>query len=202
MPLALWLEISKPPRTAIRAAVDQSFLLGAVILSLASGFTQSLVTGADHHVGARFAATSILLIALVVGAAWGLFQVSLLAGLLYLVARWTKSRVLFRHLWTALGWANVPQSAALGLWLIGTLLLGRSLYLSPASLPPLSAGFIGLVGLATAVCWIWWAVVVVKAVAEVHHVGAWAAVGHIVGAFALFMAAALILVPVAILLWR
>src|SRR2546422_5238573 len=60
-----------------------------------------------------------------------LFPYTTLFRSLYIVARWTGSAVPFRQLWTALGWANVPQCAALVLWLIGTLILGRSLYLDP-----------------------------------------------------------------------
>ncbi len=126
-----WLQIWTRPRAAIRGVVDQGRLLAAVLLSVGSGIAQSLVTGANHQVGARFAAPVILLIAIGVGTLWGLLQLSVLTGLLYIVARWTGSAVPFRQLWTALGWANVPPCAALGLWLIGTLILGRSLYLDP-----------------------------------------------------------------------
>jgi len=200
-----WLQIWTRPRAAIRGVVDQGRLLAAVLLSVGSGVVQSLVTGANHQVGARFTAPVILLIAVGVGTLWGLFQLSLLAGLLYIVARWTGSAVPFRQLWTALGWANVPQCAALVLWLIGTLILGRSLYLDPevvGATAPLSALLIGLVALATGICWIWWAVIVVKGVAEVHHVSAWAGLGHVLGAFAILMVAAIVLVPIAILMSR
>jgi len=111
----------------------------------------------------------------------------------------------FRQLSTALGWANVPQCAALGLWLIGTLILGRSLYLDPevvGATAPLSGLLIGLVALATGICWIWWAVIVVKGVAELHHVSAWAGLGYVLGAFAILMVAAIVLVPIAILMSR
>jgi len=185
---SLWAEIWFRPRATIRRAVDSGALRGAVLLSMASGVVQALVAGANNHVGFRGSALVILAIALPIGVGWGMLQLAILTALLYVVGRWTNSPGTLPELCTALGWASVPISAALPLWVIATVFIGRALYIDPQDVAwsqPWHLLLTIFVALATAVCIAWWWVILAKAVAEVRRISTWAAVGHLVLALVL-----------------
>jgi len=179
----IWFQMWRGPRSGVRRAVTEGAVWGALWVAVASGMVQSFMSGADKHVGTRATAATIVVVAMAVGAVWGLVQLALLATLLYVVGRWTNSRAHFGQLCTALGWAQVPLSAALPLWLIGTLVLGRVLYIDPQEVEWSGAAgplLVALVFLGTAACAIWSWILMVKAVAEIEGVKSWTAFGHII----------------------
>jgi len=147
-----------------------------------------------------------LAIALPIGTVWGLFQLHLISGLLYLVARLTSTPIRFGDLRIAIGWSNVPLSAAFAVWVVATLLVGAPLYVDPETMvlrTPFTGLFIALLYLATAGCFVWSTVLMVFAVAEVHRISAWRAVGHLLVTVAALMAATgVTLAFVALLFWR
>jgi hypothetical protein len=177
-----WLRIWVHPRATVRSLLGTSRLPRELLLACGSGVVQSMVQAMGNGVGARLSRPVILLTTLVLGSVWGLLQLHLLAGVLYAVGRWTGQPAAFRHLRTALSWAAVPQVAILPLWLIGTLVIGRRLYVDYGDTPPmiLPALAQGLLGVATLVCGIWWLVLQVFTVAEVQRVSAWRALANFV----------------------
>ncbi|HUL02623.1 MAG TPA: YIP1 family protein [Gemmatimonadales bacterium] len=200
---SLWFRIWFRPRAAIREAVNIGALRSAALFAMASGVVQSFVAAANHHVGAGTSALLIILIAFAVGAVWGLFQLGLLTTLLHIVGRWTNSPGSFWDLCTAVGWASVPVTAALPLWLLATAILGRLVFVDPQDVAWTNLAhmlLVALVALGTAVCLAWWWVVLAKAVAEVRQISTWAAFGHlglglaVLGLAGLFLALAGLLV--------
>lgn len=201
-----WFQMWIRPRATVRSLITNKATAGAILLSLASGVLQSLVTGATNYAGAPYGRVGVLAIAFPIGVSWGLLQLHLIAGLLYQVANWTGMPVRFRELRIAIGWSNLPMSAGFGLWLLSTLFMGASLYLDPEAVAlsdPLAGLLIGLIYLSTTLCVVWWWVLLVLAVAEVHHISAWRALGHLVTAgFVLMSAVAVGFAVVALLFWR
>jgi hypothetical protein len=130
----------------------------------------------------------ILLATLVIGAAWGLLQLHVIAIPLYYVGKWTGAPARFRELRTALAWAAIPQVAILPFWVLGTLVFGRFLYADPEVAlvqMPLAVLAQGLLSLATVICFGWWLVLQVFTVAEVQGVSAWRALGNLIAATAM-----------------
>ena len=197
-----WLQIWVHPRTTVRGLLGNSPLYVELLLVAGSGVIQSMVQGNSNQVGARGPGSVILLATLGIGAIWGLFQMHLVATLLYLVGKWTGAPAQFSSLRTALAWAAVPQIVILLFWVLGTLIFGRLLYVDPElamAQMPLVALAQGLLLLGTLVCGGWWLVLQVVGVAEVQHVSVWRALGHFAVAGLMLGAVAILIVLVAIL---
>ena len=197
-----WLHIWVHPRATVRGLLGNSPLYVELLLAAGSGVVQSMVQGNSNQVGARIPGSAILVASLVVGAAWGLLQLHLVAALLYLVGKWTGAPAPFSGLRTALAWAAVPQIAVLPLWVLGTLIFGRLLYMDAElalARMPLAVLAQAILVLGTFVCAGWWLVLQVIGVAEVQHVSAWRALGHFVVAGLMLGAVAILIVFVVIL---
>jgi hypothetical protein len=141
----------------------------------------------------------ILLGTLVVGAVWGVLQLHVIATSLYYVGKWTGAPARFADLRTALAWAAIPQVAILPLWVFGTLVFGRLLYVEPElamARMPLAVLAQVLLGLATLLCGGWWLVLQVFTVAEVQRVSAWRALGNLLAAVVIAVAVILVVVLV------
>jgi hypothetical protein len=142
----------------------------------------------SNHVGARLPGYIILLATLVIGGAWGLLQLYVIATPLYYVGKWTGAPARLGDLRTALAWAAIPQVAILPFWVLGTLVFGRFLYVEPElalARMPLAVLAQGLLSLATVLCSGWWLVLQVFTVAEVQGVSAWRALGNLIAAVAM-----------------
>jgi hypothetical protein len=156
----------------------------------------------SNHVGARLPGFMILLWTLVIGAVWGLLQLHVIATPLYYVGKWTGAPARFGDLRTALAWSAIPQVAILPLWVLGTLVFGRFLYLEPEVVltrMPFAVLAQGLLSLGTLVCCGWWLVLQVFTVAEVQGVSAWRALGNLIAAVAMVAGAVTLLVFVVLL---
>src|SRR5437016_10455153 len=84
-----WLDIWLHPRATVRGLLGESPLYLELLLVAGSGVVQSMVQATSTQVGARVPGSTILLMTIVVGAAWGLLQLHVVATLLFLVGRWT-----------------------------------------------------------------------------------------------------------------
>ena len=191
-----WRRMWLHPRVTVRGLLERASLGGVLLLAAGSGVVQSLVQASSNQVGNRVSGVIILGAALLVGAAWGLLQLHLITGLLFLVGKWTGAPARFSDTRAALAWAAVPQTAILPFWIIGTLLFGRFLFADPriamANLP-LAVLAQALLMLATLMCATWWIVLQVLVVAEVQHISAWRALGHfLVAGFMVGVAALLV----------
>jgi hypothetical protein len=203
--IGLWFQIWFRPRATIRTAISLRALPGALVCAIASGIVQALVTGANHHVGAQAPVVVILFVALWVGALWGLFQLALITTVLHVVGRWTNTPGTLRDLGTAIGWASVPVSAALPVWLFVTALMGGLLFVDPQDVAWTSSWQIlvpAAVAVVTALCILWWWFILVKAVAEVRQISTWAALGHLALGFAVLSVAVLGVVVVTMLVLK
>jgi hypothetical protein len=150
---------------------------------------------------------AILLMAIPIGTLWGLLQLYLLTGLFYLVGRWTGARVPFNHIRSVVAWASLPLAATLGLWLLGTLVFGRSFFLNAevvtATGQPGLLLSLGILYLATLGLWVWSLVILIQGLAEVQGVSAAKAIGTVVAGLLMFGAAILMVVAfMALVLWR
>ena len=131
---------------------------------MASGAVQSLVTMTAHQIGNRLPDWAVLPVMLVLGAAWGVCQVGVVAGCVALIPSGSSPRLSFPELGTALGLAAAPFVVALIAWLGGLILVGRTLYLDPELaivLTGVSAGALATVVVATGVACVWSGVLVV-----------------------------------------
>ena len=187
---APWRHIWTQPRATLRGLVDSGPNHSALIISAAWGVVQSLFQGAQNNVGARAPVWAIVLMAIPIGAIWGLLQLYLLTGLVYVVGRWTGARAPFGHLRTVVAWASFPLAVTLVPWLLGTLLFGRFFFLSAdAAATTGSVGLllgIAVLYLATLGLWVWSLVVLVPGLAEILGVSAAKAIGIIVAGLLTF----------------
>jgi hypothetical protein len=199
--LVPWRQVWHRPRMAVREAIAHPS--AAVFLApLASGIVQSLMQAESSHVGQRGASIVwILGFGTLVGSAWGLLQLHLLAGLLWVVARNPAGkRVGFRQMRTAIAVAYTPLGAALMAWVLASLLLGSGLYADPAILAslygPATALEVALLFFATVICLLWSMVLQVLAVAEVRESSVASALATYLQALVLFAGVVLVLVVV------
>jgi len=176
-----WLRVWTQPRITVREQITRGPGAAVWILPILSGIAQTLVRASSNNVGLRAPIGFILALAFPIGVAWGLVQLYLLAGLLFVIGQWTDERATFTHLRIALAWAAVPQVLLLLVWLLGTAVAGRFLYIQEldrvAAAGAGSASIItfGLVSLLTVVCALWWFVLTVFGVAEAQGGSAWRA---------------------------
>jgi Yip1-like protein len=190
------LRIWTHPRATVRQLLGHSPLYVELLLVAGSGVIQSIVQAMSNNVGARLPGFMILLGTLVIGALWGLFQLHVVATPLYYVGKWTGAPARFGDLRTALAWAAIPQVAILPLWVLGTLVFGRFLYVEPElalARMPLAVLVQGLLSLATLLCSGWWLVLQVFTVAEVQRVSAWRALANLIAAVAMVAVLTLVL---------
>ena len=201
---APWLRIWTHPRVTIREQLARGSSAAVWIIPLFSGIAQTLVRVADRDLGLRASAGMILVLAIPIGAIWGVVQLYILAGLLYLVERANKGRATFGQLRIALAWAAVPQVVVVAIWIIGTLLAGRFLYMDPDRAVASGAGWtvltIAFTNLASAVCAIWWLVLSVFTVAEAQGGSAWRALGTMILAALILGVVALLAIVVVVAL--
>ena len=201
-PIPPRLSIWTSPRATIRAKLLAGPTFAAWFLPALSGIVQSFVEGASNSVGRRAAALWIVGMAGVIGTAWGVLQLFVTAGVLHLVGRWTGGRATFTQLRIALAWAAAPQALVVVVWLVGTLLAGRFLFVDPERIPDGQTGaiFVALfVWLTTLAGAVWWAILVVIGVAEAQGVSLWKALGNLVVAALMIGVAAVLVVAVVVL---
>jgi len=196
--LSPWRDIWVHPRSTLRAVAAEGPNHRALIVSAGWGVVQSMVQGAQNNMGLRAPLLLIVLTAIVIGSVWGLLQVSLLSGLVYLVGRWTGLSATYYGVRTALAWGTIPAGASLPLWLGAAVLFGRRLFLSDQALAgsgqPLILLGIGLLYLVTGCLWLWSVVVVTVGLAEVQGVSVPRAIGLIIGSAAVFAVTVMLVV--------
>ena len=197
-----WLHMWLQPRATVRGILSSSSLGKVLLLAAGSGAVQSFVQGYSTHVGNRGPVPGILIVvfALVIGSVWGLLQLHVVAGALYLVGKWTGAPASFSSVRTALAWAAVPQTAVLPIWVGATLIFGRFLYAEPQlalANMPVALLAQALVSIATFICAVWWLALQVLVVAEVQRVSAWRSLGHFaLGGLMLAVVVLIIIVPI------
>jgi hypothetical protein len=197
---APWRDIWIHPRRTVRELVAAGPNHAALLFPVAWGVVQSLFQGAQNNVGARAPVALIVVMTFAIGSVWGLLQVHVLSGLVYLVGRWTGAKADYYPVRTAVAWGTLPAAASLVLWMLGTLAFGRALFLNDQSLaatrrPDLLIG-IGLIYLTTAALWLWSAVIIVGGIAEVQGGSIWRAVGTIVVGLVMFAVVVVLVVTV------
>jgi len=193
-----WLSIWTHPRSTFRALLDAPPRPVEWLLIMTSGFAQSLVQGYESSAGAKAPLALIVPMAAVVGSIWGLLQYHLVTGLLFLADRWTGGRVTYREMRTVTAWSAVPQVAIVAAWLLSAAAIGRFLFVNPEQFgpnttlqPPLIMLALFLVSIVSA---IWCVVILVKGVAEAQRSSAGKAILTVLGAGALLLALAFVVV--------
>ena len=182
--LVPWRLVWLKPRVAIREALEQPSPL-LWLAPMASGIVQSMGRAASSNVGMRGVGLVTLLgLACVVGTIWGLLQLHLLAGLLWITARSpTGGRIAFRRLRTAIALGYTPLGVALFGWIGLSLTLGPELFADPTVVAirygagaalSVSALYFG-----TMACAIWSVILQVLAVAEVRGASVLSAAGSL-----------------------
>ncbi len=106
----------------------------AFAFTVAWGVLQSLMQAANNGVGAHAPAYMIWLYAIPIGAAWGAFQLHLIAGALWVVARSPSGRLPFRRIRYLVALSAAPTAYAFVAWGVATILLGRAVFIDPALL--------------------------------------------------------------------
>jgi len=191
-----WRDIWVHPRSTLRAVTAAGPNHRALIFSAGWGVVQSLFQASQNNVGLRAPLLWILVAALVIGAIWGLLQVFLLSGLVYIVGRWTGVVTTYYPVQTVFAWGTLPVAASLVLWLGAALILGRPLFLSDQAMaatgrPDLLIG-VGVLYLVTGALWIWSAVIIVLGLAEIQRVSVLRALGIMIVGLVMFAVAALL----------
>ena len=195
-----WLRIWTHPRSTIRDLLIGPPSPAIWGLAVLNGIAQSLVQGAQNSVGARAPVAVILPSTILVGAIWGILQLHLVSGLLFLVGRWTSGRATFRQMRTVVAWSTVPQSVVVATWLIGTAVFGRLLFVDVDALgatppPALALGML-LIFLISFTCIVWSFVILVQGLAEAQGISAWKALGTVVAAVLMFGVAVLVVITI------
>jgi hypothetical protein len=144
----------------------------ALVFPAASGVVQSFLQGTTNNVGSRASALMILAFAVPIGVVWGLFQLHVLAGLLYLVARSGDDRIPYTRLRYVVALASAPTAYALVAWILGAVFLGRAEFVTGATLQTLGlsgAAVFQLLALylGTVLCALWSLALLVLGVREV-----------------------------------
>jgi len=199
-----WKQIWHRPRAALRDAIERPRWT-LLLAPLASGVVQSLAQAANNAVGQRGASTLWILGAgLGVGTLWGLVQVHVVAGALYVVARDPSGeRIPFGRVRAAMSLAYAPLGAAVLAWLLATFQLGAGLYSDPADIAyvfgPITGIEVGLLYLGTFACALWSIVLEVLAVAELRRSSVGSAIGTLLMAGLLLAAVTMVVLFVVIL---
>ena len=192
------------PRATVREQLSRGPTLAVWILPILSGIAQTFIQGSSNDVGLRGPAIVILAVALPIGAVWGVIQVNLIAGLLALVERWTGGRATFVHLRIALAWAAVPQVLLVVVWLLGTAVAGRFVFVQDPDravalgASPVALLTVGVAYLVAVVCALWWFVLTVFSVAEAQGGSAWKALGSLILAGLMFGIVAVVILTLVI----
>src|SRR5688572_11404184 len=131
---APWRDIWIHPRKTLRELVVGGPNHAALVFPVAWGVVQSLLQGAQNNVGARAPIPLIIGITFAIGGVWGVLQVHLVPGLVYLVGRWTGAKSHYYAVRTAVAWGMLPAATSHVLWMLGTLAFGSAFFLNDQDL--------------------------------------------------------------------
>jgi hypothetical protein len=166
--LEAWKEITLRPRVTFPKYLDDETRLAVFGFPVAFGVLQSLVQAASNSVGAS---ASVLLIwggAIPIGAVWGIVQLHLVSGAIWLFLR-SSSATPFSRVRYVVALASAPGSYALVAWAMSSVAFGQILFVDPALYTPgaISMGVslqIAALYLLTSGCLVWWLVLLVLGV--------------------------------------
>lgn len=166
------------PRTGFRDRLNGRRFGLPLLFSAASGVVQSMVQGASNNMGVRAAVSTLLLFAVPIGIAWGMIQVHVAAGALWVVARSGDGRIPFFKLRDMVALASAPNTYSFIAWLLASFALGRVIFTTPDAWPvigisPPAALAVSLLYLGTAGCAIWAFFLLVLGVREVEEGSTW-----------------------------
>jgi hypothetical protein len=143
---------------------------------------------ASTNVGASAGALWILLMAVPIGALWGLVQLHIASGCLFVGSKLFGAKSSYKRMRTVVALSYAPLATALVFWLGAALTLGSTAFVSPDALAGQGQEIIfGILGLylATCVCAAWSLVVLGLGVAESEGISVPRAFGVVVGSFLL-----------------
>lgn len=205
--LALWRDATFRPIAGLPARIRGQPTALALIFPAASGVVQSFLQGTSNNTGASASVPMILGIAFPVGIVWGLIQLHVVAGVLYLVARSGDDRIPYTRLRHMVALASAPTAYALVAWLLGAAFVGRAEFVSGTTLQTLGlsgTALFQLLGLylGTVLCGLWSLVLLVLGIREVEGTTVRGALSTLAIAFVAGFGILLGLVLVAVVLIR
>jgi hypothetical protein len=181
-----WASIWTRPRETVRYLLETDPERMVLVLAALGGVSQLLDQAATRNAGDHIPAITLILLAILLGPALGLFSLFLGSILVGWTGRWMGGAGSARQLRTAIAWANVPLVASLLLWIPLMLGVGEEMFTSYTprlEASPVLALMVLLLGVVGIVLAIWSLVILLKGVGEVQGFSAWKALGNVLLAF-------------------
>lgn len=171
-----WLSIWVKPRKTIRYVIQNSSFKMLFILAILSGIATFLNFAYNSDLSDRLSVTAgeVLLYSFILGPILGMLFWYLLSAIYKGIGKLFGGEAMFKELQYAVAWSNVPLIFSLLLWIPQISVLGEWTF--SAEVPWLSMPsliMIIIISVIELILSIWYFVVIVKAVAEVHQFSAW-----------------------------
>jgi hypothetical protein len=181
-----WVSVWTRPRETVRYLLETDPERMVLVLATLGGISQLLDQASTRNAGDTFPATTVVLLAILLGPAIGLFSLFLGSVLVAWTGRWMGGAGSARQLRTAIAWANVPMVAGLLVWIPLVLGVGEEMFTSYTprlEASPVLALMVLLLGMVGIILAIWSLVILLKGVGEVQGFSAWKALGNLLLAF-------------------
>lgn len=184
-----WRESALRPRTGFARFATEEPFFSVLVFPMASGAVQSFVQAGSNNMGAAYPLWMVLLGGCVIGGTWGLIQVHVISGLLWMVGRRHGTPAPFSRVRHVTSVASAPMVDMFLGWVVGALLFGSVLFIEPGSAGA-GIGLIPALGIAslyfgTAFCLLWFMVLLVFGIRSLFVVSVGRAIGMLAESFIL-----------------
>lgn len=174
---SIWVK----PRETIRYIVETSPTKHVILLSMLAGVSAAFTITSAYSLGNSLSLTTILIICIVLGPAYGIVSVYISGELLRGAGRWLGGQATAKEVRAAMAWASMPAIFFLPLWILRLLIFGKELFVIPIleqinTTSPLGVTALGFSAIDIAIgLWTW--VIWLKSLGEVHRFSVWKALG-------------------------
>lgn len=190
--LEYWRDATLRPRTGLPRLVREDPSLFAVVFPMCWGILQTFMQAATNSVGLRSGVPWILLVAIPIGSLWGLLQLHLVAGSLWVVVRRGPAPPSFSRVRHVVALSSGPAAYAFVAWLVAAVLLGRIVFVHPDTIESgsvLSLLRLSVLYLGTAACILWGVALLVLGLGEITGRSTMGAVGALATSLVVLVAA-------------
>lgn len=175
-----WISIWTRPRATVREVIHTSPFYVVLILAGLAGIGSILDNASLRNMGDAFPVPTIVLVAVLLGPAFGILGLYVGAAVIGWTGRWLGGGGRPRELRTAMAWAGMPMVVGLLVWLFDLSIFGSEMFTTytPRLMgSPFLALLMIVSGLVSMALGIWTLVLQTKAIGEVHGFSAWKGLG-------------------------